>query len=294
MQGPISYPRLVELFATGAISIETPISREAGPFVDATHFAELTRFVTSPALRWDEQAPAAWREPLDRRSLPTQLFRLSLERETGVLVLRDGPKRKKIYFVEGAPEFVASTDKRELLGEHLIARGQVLRMEVDMALAMLPRFGGRLGDALVGLGVLRPVELFRAIHEQTQARYLEVFSWTAGEMAFLRGARSQEETFPLSVDPFELVARGIREGYSDVDIEAILSPFANRVLERVVLPPIRIEAFRFSEREARVLRRIDGKMTLNHLSREKIAEATEVGRAVFMGLSFDLARVGGW
>lgn len=292
--GPIAYPRLVELFATGAVTIETPISREAGPFVDATRFAELTRFVTSPALRWDEQTSATWREPIESRVLPSKLFRLSLERETGVLILRDGAKRKKIYIVEGAPEFVASTDKSELLGEHLIARGQVLRMEVDMALSMLPRFGGRLGDALVGLGVLRPVELFRAIHEQTQTRFLEVFHWTAGEMAFLRGARSQEETFPLAVDPFELVARGIREGFADVDIEAILSPFANRALERVVLPPIRVEAFRFNERETRVLRRIDGKASLNLLSREKIADATDVGRAVFMGLSFELVRVAGW
>jgi serine/threonine-protein kinase len=294
MLGPISYPRLVELFATGAVSTETPISRESGPFLGASHFAELTRFVTSPALRWDEQAAATWREPLERRVLPSKLFRLSLERETGSLVLRDGPKRKKIYFVEGAPEFVASTDKSELLGEHLVARGQVLRMEVDMALAMLPRFGGRLGDALVGLGVLRPVELFRAIHEQTQQRFLEVFSWTKGEMAFFRGARSQEETFPLSVDPYELVARGIREGYDEVDIADILSPFANKPLERVVLPPIRVEAFRFGDRESRVLRRVDGKVTLNLLSKEKIADASDLGRAIFMGLSFELVRMAGW
>src|ERR1019366_6088622 len=120
--------------------------------------------------------------------------RLALARATGMLVIVGGSKRKKIYIVEGSPEFVASTDKRELLGEHLIARGQVLRMEVDMALAMLPKFGGRVGDALVGLGVLRPIELFRAFHEQTQERFMEVFRWKKGDLAFVRGARSHEET----------------------------------------------------------------------------------------------------
>src|SRR6185436_11798394 len=108
-----------------------------------------------------------------------------------------GSRRKRIYFVEGVPEFVTSTDKSELLGELLVARGQVLRMEVDMALAMLPKFGGRIGDALVGLGVLRPIELFRAIASQTQDRFLEMFSWDDGEIGFVRGARSHEETFPL-------------------------------------------------------------------------------------------------
>ena len=127
---------------------------------------------------------------------------------------------------------MTSTDKRELLGEFLIARGQVLRMEVEMALAMLPRFGGRLGDALVGLGVLRPIELFRAIHDQTQERFLEIFRWRTGEIGFARGARSQEETFPLGVDPYELIARGVREGYSVQELEAILAHSTKRCSSR--------------------------------------------------------------
>src|SRR5207237_9837533 len=127
---------------------------------------------------------ATERGPIDRVLLPSRLFKLALERATGAIHLRDGARKKKIYIVEGVPEFVVSTDKRELFGEHLVARGQVLRMEVEMALAMLPRFNGRLGDALVGLGVLRPIELFRAILQQPQDRFLELFHWRQGEMAF--------------------------------------------------------------------------------------------------------------
>jgi serine/threonine-protein kinase len=222
------------------------------------------------------------------------LFKLAFDRETGVLVLRDGPKRKKIYVVEGAPEFVASTDKRELLGEHLIVRGQVLRMEVDMALAMLPKFGGRLGDALVGLGVLRPIELFRAIHEQTQERFMEVFRWQKGDLTFIRGARSHEETFPLGVDPYELIARGVRDGYHADELEALLAPVADEVLEVVVLPPVRIEAFRLHEREARVLRKVDGTFTLQKLYAAGVADPDEVARAVFIGLSCDMVKSKGW
>ena len=113
--------------------------------------------------------------------------------------------------------------KNELLGEFLVERGQVLRLEVEMALATLPRFGGRLGDALVGIGVLRPIELFRAIEEQTQARLIDVFSWKTGRIAFARGVRSQEETFPLGVDTYELIARGIRGGYAYEELEAMLA-----------------------------------------------------------------------
>lgn len=298
--GPMSYPRLVELFATGRMKTRALIARESAEFRVAQDYSELQRFVTSPALRWDSEFPAdaSGVGPLDRVLLPSRVFQLVIRRETGALLLRDGERRKKIYIVEGVPEFVASTDKHELLGEQLVARGQVLRMEVDMALAMLPKFGGRIGDALVGLGVLRPIELFRAIHEQTQGRFVEMFRWRTGEFGFARGARSHEETFPMGVDPYELIARGVREGYSAHELEAILSPLDEEVLEPVVPLPVRIETFRLPEREANVLREIDGKSTLRKVSAEmsdaQKADPDEVLRAVFIGLSCELLRSNRW
>jgi serine/threonine-protein kinase len=298
--GPMSYPRLVEMFATGRVRPNAMIARESAEYRPAHDYGELQRFVTSPALRWDSDFPpdATGVGPIDRVLLPSRIFQLVVRRETGALLLNDGDRKKKIYMVEGVPEFVASTDKHELLGEHLVARGQVLRMEVDMALAMLPRFGGRIGDALVGLGVLRPIELFRAIHEQTQFRFAEVFRWRRGTFGFARGARSHEETFPMGIDPYELIARGVREGYSVQELEAILSPLDEEVLEPVVPLPVRIETFRLPEREAGVLREIDGKSTLRKVSAEmsdrQKADPEEVLRAVFLGLSCEILRSNRW
>jgi serine/threonine-protein kinase len=299
VQGPMSYPRLIELFATGQLSARSHLSRETGNFKLASEFSELSRFVSSPALRWDDEPDSVTeRSRIDPSSLPSNLFQLSLERETGVLVFRDGPRRKKIYLVEGTPEFVASTDKKELLGEHLVARGQVLRMEVDMALAMLPKFGGRLGDALVGLGVLRPIELFRAIHEQTQDRFVEVLRWKSGEMSFNRGVRSHEETFPLGVDPFELIVRGIHQGYDSQQLSEMLEPIENDILEPVAHPPVRVESFRLPEREAFVLKKVDGRSTMKELIEAmkslRVADAEDVMRAVFIGLSCEVLRSLRW
>ena len=299
--GPMSYPRLVELFATGRVKTRALIARESAEYRLPKEYAEFQRFVTSPALRWDDRDSARRHRPvgpIDRVLLPSRIFQLVVRRETGALLLKDGDRKKKIYIVEGVPEFVASTDRHELLGEQLVARGQVLRMEVDMALAMLPRFGGRIGDALVGLGVLRPIELFRAIHEQTQMRFAEMFRWRTGQFGFVRGARSHEETFPMGVDPYELIARGVREGYSAQELEAILSPLDEEVLEPVMPLPVRIETFRLPEREANVLREIDGKSTLRKVSAEMSdkgkADPEEVLRAVFLGLSCEVLRSNRW
>jgi serine/threonine-protein kinase len=298
--GPMSYPRLVELFATGSAGSAALIAREHGKFKPASEVPEISRFLSSPALAWDIDIPtdAIDQGRIDRARLPTRIFHLAVRRETGALILKNGPKRKKIFFVEGVPEFVSSTDKRELLGEYLVERGQVLRMEVEMALAMLPRFGGRLGDALVGLGVLRPIELFRAIHEQTADRFIDIFTWTDGEIGFARGARSHEETFPLGVDPFDLVARGVRHGYSIAELQATLKPIEEEVIEPVPLPPVRANQFRLPERELAVLESISGKTTIvklmADLSADGSADPEEVTRAVFLGLCCELIRSPKW
>jgi serine/threonine protein kinase len=296
--GPLSYPRLVELFVTGGIDHRAQISRESGEFRDASRFTELDRFVSSAALRWDDGVFCEQNEagPIDRVMLPSRMFHLALRRDTGALHFRDGAKKKKIYLVEGVPEFVMSTDKRELFGEHLVARGQVLRMEVEMGLAMLPRYAGRLGDALCGLGVLRPIELFRAIAQQIQDRFIEVFQWRKGEVAFVRGARSHEETFPLGMDPFELVLRAVREHYPAAELEAILSPLEEDLIVPVVPLPVRIEAFRFGDAEENVLKRIKEPALIGDVVRasRKFATREETHRAIFCGLSCDLLRSERW
>ena len=298
--GPMSLPQMVEMFATGQIGSRCAIARDSGRFKPASEVAELGRFLTSPALKWDSEFPADLidRGALDPARLPTRLFHMAVRRETGALVLRDGPRRKRIFIVEGSPECVTSTDKRELLGEFLIKRGQVLRMEVDMALAMLPRFGGRLGDALVGLGVLRPIELFRAIHDQTQERLVEVFHWKSGQIALARGVRSQEETFPLGVDMYELIGRGIRSGYGYAELEALLAIVHEEVLEPVSAPPVRREMFRLPDREDAVLEAVTGKTTLGKLMGQLVGAGTadpeEVHRAVFLGLTCELLKSPKW
>jgi serine/threonine protein kinase len=298
--GPMAFPKLIELFATGEVGSTCVIAREQGRFRPAVEFSELGRFMTSPALKWDTDFPADAidRGQLDPARLPTRLFHIAVRRETGALVLRDGQRKRRVFFVEGSPECVTSTDKNELLGEFLVRRGQVLRMELEMALAMLPRFGGRMGDALVGIGVLRPIELFRAIHDQTQERLLEMFRWKRGEIAFARGVRSQEETFPLGVDTYELLGRGVRHGYSYEELEALLAPIGEEVLEPVASPPVRIEMFRLQDREVAVIEAVKTKTTLAKLSAQETnrgaSDPEEILRAVFLGLACELLKSPKW
>jgi len=290
--GPVSFPQLIQMVTTGLVAQSTQVSREGSEWVPAHSIDELRRFVMSPALSWrpEEITEATRVGDLGSGRLLPFVHDIATGRVTGVLHLFDDTRRKKIYFNEGHMEFVSSTDKNELLGEFLVANGACLRMEVEMALALLPRYHGRLGDALVGLGILRPVELFRAISAQVRTRYLEAFRWRAGRFAFVPDVRCEEEVFPLGHDERELLRDAAFEAHPE-ELEAALSPIRERVLVKVQSPEVPLAAYRPPDHWYRLLD-VGGDSTFSAiLAREASTggiDAEEVYRAFYLGVSCDL------
>jgi serine/threonine-protein kinase len=133
-----------------------------------------------------------------------------LERETGLLVFEQGGTRKEVFVVGGIPEFVSSNMASELLGEFLVARGVISRGELEMALAVMPRFEGRLGETLTGLGLIDAMELFQLIATQVEEKLLELFTWESGHARFTRGVTHTAPAFPLSLDGWQVLEEGIR------------------------------------------------------------------------------------
>ncbi len=293
--GPISFPRLVQLFTSGVVNSASLVAKEGGGYEIATALPELTRFVTSPGLQWrlDELRNARHTGTLGAAKLLPIFFRLTQAQETGVLHLWNKQRRKKIYLLEGRPEFVASTDRHELLGEYLVAHEMCMRMEIEMALALLPRYGGRLGDALVGLGILRPVELFRAISEQVRARMVEAFRWRSGHWAFVPDERSHEETFPIEYDAYSLIRDAALQAHTE-ELEAALAPVREITLHPVPHPPANLSMFRLPDTWNRLLRSVTGRTTFAAtLARETSSggvDPDDVYRAFYLGLCCQLIR----
>lgn len=293
--GPFAYARLVELITRGVVGGRATVAKEDGDWAPAASFVELTRFATSPALQWlPEDTARATQTGVIAPSIVLGLaHRVALGRETGAVHLDDGERRKKIYFVDGRPEFVASTVRDELLGEYLVQTGTCLRMEVEMALAMLPRYSGRLGDALVGLGVLRPVELYRAVAAQVRARYLDALRWQHGAWHFVPGAQSHEEAYPFAQEPLELLRDAVFET-PDAELGALLAPYAGCVLEREQKPASPVASFRLPESWERALAAVRARTTLADqiafAVADGIATEPEAQRAYYLGISCGLVR----
>ena len=136
------------------------------------------------------------------------LFRLMTARATGLLVVAVGGIKKEIYVRDGQPEYVSSNVASELFGNYLVTKGVLSDGELAMALAMMPHYGSKLGDTLVGLGLLKPLEVFRHLTRQVRTKIIDVCTWNKGLFGWYAGRENPREAFPLDFNAFEILGAG--------------------------------------------------------------------------------------
>ncbi|MET0592885.1 MAG: protein kinase [Polyangiaceae bacterium] len=300
---PVSLPDLLNLLASGRITGDTLVAKGDGPYKALREIADLSRPIAAPK----DSIPVGIDEPVNTPSvvtpfrageLPGRLFGLAVRRSTGLLLVKNGELEKKVYFTDGVPAVTSSTDEKELLGSLLISRGLALPMEIEMGLALAPRYGGRLGDALVGLGVLRPVELVRAVVDQMRRRFVELVAWKQGYLSFTHGALTSEDTMPEAFNAVELIARGITEGYTYEDLAAIMAPLESALIVPVPRAAVSVAQLKLAPRETAILESINGQQTLGQIASEAVLRGTSdregTLRAVFVGLSSKSFVSPGW
>lgn len=288
----IPFSEMVRRIVTGGLPAGAQVGKEGADFGGG--MPELQRYLGSKALRFGPSGPPEFssrRGVLYGGKLLGQIHQITVARETGVIHLWDDGRQKRIYYRDGRPDFVASNIEAELLGEYLVAQGTILRMELKMALAVLPRHEGRLGDALVGLGVLRPMELYQAVAQQVRARYLEAFRWSRGQWAYVDGERCDEEIFPLPQGELELLRDAALQPGID-QMRAALAPVHQRALRQNATPPVEMRSFRLPRAWERILEEVNGRSTpaaiVAHELSQNGLEPEQVQRALYLGLSCDL------
>ncbi|MFT5357407.1 MAG: serine/threonine protein kinase [Polyangiales bacterium] len=211
--GPWSFAELVEALTTGKVGAGDRVSIGGAPARLVRDLPMLLRHLPMATLTPLTMDARVAQEPDMRRNFAGGGFARGLaetaaSHETGLWLCEQGGARKEVYVQDGIPEFVGSNLAGEMLGEFLVARSVISRGELDMALAVLPRFDGRLGDTLVSLGLVEPVHLFRHIAAQVREKILDLFTWTAGNAEFYRGVPSPPSRFPLAIDVWELLDEG--------------------------------------------------------------------------------------
>ncbi|MGD8317412.1 MAG: serine/threonine-protein kinase [Myxococcales bacterium] len=213
--GPLAYAKVVEAVATGQVDGHDHISIAGGDFQPLSAIKDLYRHVPpsrmTPTTTRVESATAADRcVEFENGGFVDALARTVITRRTGLWLCEQGGVRKEVYAKQGVPAFVTSNLAGELLGEYLVKERIINRSELDMALAVMPRFEGKLGDTLVALGLVEPLELFQHIAEQVREKLLDLFTWSTGTATFYEGVDPPSSGFPLRLDAWEILDRGIQ------------------------------------------------------------------------------------
>ena len=213
--GPLAYAKVVEAVATGQVDGSDDISVAGGDFQPLSSVSDLYRHVpvsrmTPTTTRVQASAAADRSINFEDGGFVRALARTLVARRTGLWLCEQGGVRKEVYTKEGVPAFVTSNLAGELLGEYLVKERVITRSELDMALAVMPRFEGKLGDTLVALGLVEPLELFQHIAEQVREKLLDLFTWESGTATFYDGVDPPSSGFPLRLDAWEILDRGLR------------------------------------------------------------------------------------
>jgi serine/threonine-protein kinase len=235
--GPLAYAKVVEAVATGQVDGSDEISIANGDFQPLSSVKDLYRHVpasrmTPTTTRVESQTRADRSMDFEDGGFVVALARTLVTRRTGLWLCEQGGVRKEVYTKHGVPAFVTSNLAGELLGEYLVKKRVINRSELDMALAVMPRFEGKLGDTLVALGLVEPLELFQHIAEQVREKLLDLFTWCSGTATFYEGVDPPSSGFPLRLDAWEILDQGIqRRIAAGLESKLILERGRDRVVQ---------------------------------------------------------------
>jgi eukaryotic-like serine/threonine-protein kinase len=205
----IPFAKLIEMIATGDLSGDDEVALMGADFRFIRDVHELGRHLlpstTATTSRLFEPGIPDYQVLLRDTPMLEVLSHMRQKGESGALFVErastsGNAHRKEIYLDKGRLIHVASSEREELLGEYLVKRGRLTRAQLDTALTTLSSYGGRLGDTLIGIGMVDAVDVFRAIRDQGRDRVASLCGWNEGLVTFYRGTAPQRVEFPLDLD----------------------------------------------------------------------------------------------
>jgi len=192
------------------------------------------------------------------------LFERALGKATGLLVCSVGGIRKEIYIRDGVPEFVASNVAGELFGSYLVKNDAISQGELAMALAMMPHYGGKLGDTLVGLGLMKPLDVFRHLTRQVRQKLIDVCTWEKGTYTWYIDRESPRKAFPLDIDPYEVLGAGAMALPGSM-VDRWVDKHVNLMPEAARRPAVPPERFQLGDEVRAVYDTLDGERSIPEL-----------------------------
>ena len=248
--GPLGQDNLETMLRARTATVEDLISVNEGPFQAIGSVPSLEAVVVTALA-----APGTpkLQGPLSQWMFVRLMYRMYADRATGCLELRRGELVKSIFFRRGRTQYIASNQHNELLGPFMVQNGFISQADVDMAMQRARQTGGRLGDLLIGLNLIKPFQLYQVLERQLRAKFIDAFGWDSGTFAYYEDAAPPADIVPLDIDPVTVLAEGVRERIPLSVLEPMLIDKLDRPIYRAKNPLIGVGSLKLSARESKAL-----------------------------------------
>ena len=288
--GPTPFAHIIELIYSDKITAETPMSTDGRSFRDARQFEELVRHlpVHTPTSTHDEVNQPKRRGLLEMESPSNILLSLATSSDTGALICEKDGHRKEVYVKDGLAVYVGSNESAELLGEYLVENGVVERMELEMALALLPKFHGHLGDTLIALGMLTAVELFKHISGQIEQRFNDLLSWDKGKYEFFEGVEVRRGVLEVQIDMVAMVRNHLLSQMDEISGDDIFTHLENQNVCPTHLTAAVVDRMRLPVQLDNKIRSIQNWCPVSALMFHPEDTMEIIGKTLFLGIESGL------
>ena len=217
---------------------------------------------------------------LKEASLTDVIQLLFMGRRTGCLSVADRQRHGSIYFEDGWIIYAAIVNRRDRLGDMLLANGLITRAQLDQALALQQNAPGRrIGDLLLTLGILTPDTLRRHLRLQIEEAVYSLFAWNSGTFSFEPQVRPEVDDPLDRISPESLLLEGARRVDEWSLIEKKIPGF--ELIFAVLAGQVESHQSEFTEAQRRILPLLDGQRDVRAIIDDSGLSEFEAAQALY-------------
>lgn len=239
------------------------------PFTASALYALLERM-------FQPEGQGEWSAELQERSVPSLLHDLYNGKQTGLLHLERGNAKKIIYIKEGYPVFARSNVLNECLGRMLVQEGVITQVDCDASVERSRESRRLQGTMLIEMGLLTPQDLHEALSRQVTQKLLSTFKWRDGQSRFVAGKDFKKNLTTIKVSPASLIMQGVKNYWSQQQLDDFLLPLRNSYLKQASDPKYRFQDIELNRRGQEIFAACLGGKTVNTLIEEHPLAKREV------------------
>jgi tetratricopeptide (TPR) repeat protein len=229
--------------------------------------------------------------------VPRLLYRLISAQETGELVLRHVELTVRVYFVNGNTVFLSCNYPLNRVGQVLRRHNDISDAQLLEVIELQAQTGQSFPALFLSRGMVDPATLLARMREQAYLRIRMVSAWTGGRFRFVPDIAAPDKMVSLGLDPYHLLADGVRESYDIDRLRRLFAPYADREVAVIANPLFDRARLGLNQAEQRALSFIKPGMSIKAIVDAFIQNRVEplVGlRAVYLLLQTDFATLDGF